>query len=348
MPEGNLNVRVVPADDGGCGWYRLRHPARVLGIECQTLPKALFHDIDGQPMIRALDCDADVIVIQRPLQRETVQAIKVLQRQGTAVVVEIDDDFHALPPGHPARPDTDPANNATFNRAWLKKACLQADLVTVSTPALAERYAPHGRYAILPNLIPADYLNIRGGKGRQVGWTGSVATHVGDLEVTGGGVAQAITEHDSELRVVGTGKGVAERLGYTGKVQATGWVPIAKYPSAYSRMHVAVVPLALNPFNEAKSWLKGIEAAALGVPFVASPTSEYRRLHQLGAGRLAESPADWYDEVSSLLTDASYWEAQRAAGRETASHLTYEEHAWRWAEAWQEAIHHYRHRGVAA
>ena len=341
-------IKVLPADTGGCGWYRLRYPCQVLGIEpMQTWPKAAYANLPGHPM-KAVDLDADVFVMQRPLQRESVEAIPVLQKQGTAVVVEIDDDFQHLPTGHPARRDTSPAQNTEMNRRWLKKACDQADLVTVSTPALAEVYAPHGRYAVLPNLIPKRYLSIRAEPhdGKRVGWTGSVVTHVGDLEVTGG----ALNRLDCDLYVVGTGKGVADRLGWTGEVHATGWTEMAEYPHAYAGMDAAVVPLALNRFNEAKSWLKGIEAAALGVPFVASPTGEYLRLHGLGAGLVAGTPGEWYDHLRLVLTEVSYWEEMRDVGRSVAAGLTYEEHAWRWLEAWQEAIRHHRHRyrGAAA
>lgn len=340
-------VEVLPADDGGCGWYRLRYPCQQLPDVTvrDEWPRGVFQDLDGVPHLFAVDCQADVLVVQRPMNRETVLAIPLLQRQGTAVVVEIDDDFEHLPQKHPARRETAPVNNPMTNRLWLRKACERADLVTVSTPALAEVYAPHGRYAILPNLIPKRYLRYKPGTARPtVGWTGSVVTHVGDLEQTGGAVGDVLHETGAVLKVVGTGKGVAERLDYAGPVTSTGWLPVKEYPKAYARMTAAVVPLELNRFNEAKSWLKGIEAAALGVPFVASPTGPYRRLHDLGAGLLADTPDDWRTLVRRLVTDPGFHGEQQAQNREIASRLTYEEHAWRWQEAWQEAIRHHRNR----
>jgi hypothetical protein len=41
-------------------------------------------------------------------------------------------------------------------------------------------------------------------------------------------------------------------------------------------IHVGLVPLTRGPFNEAKSYLKGLEYAAAGIPFIATPTEEYQ------------------------------------------------------------------------
>ena len=62
------------------------------------------------------------------------------------------------------------------------------------------------------------------------------------------------------------------------------------YTSSVAELGVGLVPLLDSAFNRAKSWLKGLEYAALGVPFVASPTPEYVKLAGLGAGLLADDP----------------------------------------------------------
>ena len=375
-------VLVRPADNGGCGHYRLRQPASHLNGQgvtvTETWPSATFEDGPLGTRIRHVDCTADVLVLQRVMEPEVVQAIPVLQRQGTAVVVEIDDDFEHLPHGHPARRgttatlDTTPTGPAPrgvlprgigvrpthdlqvvtpkAQRRWLREACMAADLVTVSTPALAAVYAPHGRVAVLPNLVPDHYLDlplpVHDGPVR-VGWTGSTHTHVGDLDVTDGAVAQAVEDSGAALWVVGTGDGVAAGLGMEPD-HCTGWMELDDYPAAYAELDVAIVPLAPNPFNEAKSWLKGLEAGALGVPFVASPTGPYRQLHDLGAGLLAATPAEWRRHVTRLacIDEARLEHAER--GRDVAARLTYGEHAWRWLEAWHEAIRHHRHRRSSA
>jgi len=84
------------------------------------------------------------------------------------------------------------------------------------------------------------------------------------------------------------------------------------YPSLLSGFHIGLVPLVPSPFNEAKSYLKGLEYAAAGIPFIATPTAEYRRLHEAGVGRLASTPDEWRDHATELLDwDVRVEEADR-------------------------------------
>lgn len=355
-----MRVRVQHADRGGCGFYRLIWPAEQLAAH--GLPVTLHEEwprahwrrqTNGiPPFIVSVECDADVVVLQRPMEDSVVASIPVLQRQGVAVVVELDDDFTCLPKGHPARRGTMAVDRdgkrRNLNRRNLRIACERADLVTCSTPAIAARYAPHGRYHLLPNCVPARYLDIVGAEhdGVRVGWTGSTQTHVGDLEAAGDGIACALL--GGPFHVVGTGVGVAKALGLRDdQVIGSGWLPIHEYPEAYATLDVAVVPLAPNEFNNAKSWLKGIEAAALGVPFVASPTDPYRELAALGAGWIASTPDEWRIMLRTLTANGSARQDLAMMGRSVASGFTIEGCAWRWAEAWERAVE-FRHQARRA
>lgn len=353
-----MRVRVQPADSGGCGFYRMRWPAAALaghGLDVTIHEPRDWPAAHWQPMgddmddrIIRVEADFDVIVLQRPMHADVVASIPVMQAQGVAVVVEVDDDFTCLPRGHQARHDTAVMHSPKFNRRNLRKACEMADLVTCTTPAIAERYAAHGRFAVIPNCVPAAYLHVEPTPHAdlRVGWTGSTMTHVGDLDVCGTGIARALD--GLPFHAVGTGVGVAGALGLDDdQVVGTGWVEIADYPAAYAGLDVALVPLADNEFNRAKSWLKGIEAAALGVPFVASPTDPYCELAALGAGGLARTPDEWHAMVS-LLVDSAEARAEVAwRGREVAKAWTVEGNAWRWAEAWEAALMNRREKAAA-
>jgi hypothetical protein len=110
---------------------------------------------------------------------------------------------------------------------------------------------------------------------------------------------------------------------------------------------VAIVPLAANAFNEAKSDLKGLEALALGVPFVASPTGPYLDLAKATheAGLIAFTPAGWRMHLTALVERPMMREAMAAEGREyVREHRTVEGQAWRWLEAWDHAVKHSDHR----
>lgn len=344
-----MRVAVYPADQGGCGHYRLIWPARALAGqgadvwlrdgEAYDDIQAVFHvDDTGHRELLHVDAgDADVVVIQRPLRRELADSIPILQQGGVRVVVDIDDDFSCIHPNNVSWRGCHPAYNPQRNWQHLARACRDADLVTVSTPALADRYAGHGRVAVIPNCVPARYLEIvpEPDDGLFVGWSGSIDTHPEDLQQTRGGVSNVIHKTIAELAVVGTGKGVQAALGLVEPPRASGWLEIDDYPAAVAQLDVGIVPLAPSRFNQAKSWLKGLEMAAVGVPFVASPVVEYERLAKHGAGRLAVRGRDWEREVTRLIVDEGARVELSGRGREVAARWTIEGNTDRWWDAWQ-------------
>jgi intein/homing endonuclease len=96
--------------------------------------------------------------------------------------------------------------------------------------------------------------------------------------------------------------------------------------------------LAVNGIVSHNSWLKPLELSAAGVPWVASPREDYVRLHKLGAGWLADKPSDWYKKLRALRGSATLRADLAGKGREVAETLKIENHAWRWWEAWREAV----------
>src|SRR3712207_1796479 len=130
--------------------------------------------------------------MQLPKTVEMLQCLRLLQDQGVAVVVEMDDLFSAVPYGHPAYRAMTEGGIDKIVRA----ATQEADLVTVSTPALLAQYARHGRGAVVPNAVPRRNAELPPAYEREpdtvtVGWSGSVATHPYDLQVMESGLQQA-------------------------------------------------------------------------------------------------------------------------------------------------------------
>jgi len=68
-----------------------------------------------------------------------------------------------------------------------------------------------------------------------------------------------------------------------------------------------VVPLADTEFNNCKSEIKIFEAASLGKPVIASPTSPYLSYIQHGHnGLLAKTPKDWEEFILRMIDDHAY------------------------------------------
>jgi hypothetical protein len=338
---------------GGCGHYRCIWPARAAIADGAPIDlvmpdepaerqlRAMWLEVGDRRTLQGVEHPgADVVVLQRPLDDFLALAVPHLQAKGVRVVVEIDDDFDAISPRNVSWASVDPARNPRRNRNWLRQACLTADLVVCSTPALARRYAPHGRGRVVRNRVPAHYLEIERETHDDVavGWSGSVDTHPDDLQVCGGGVARALRATGATFGVVGTGRGVKRRLGLPTEPLASGWLPIEAYPRALAQLDIGIVPLEITPFNEAKSCLKMMEMAALGVVPIGSPTAENRWLYSAGIGLLAGSPRHWEGQIKELAGDPARLAEVAAATRERMAALTIEANAFEWAEAWASAV----------
>jgi hypothetical protein len=83
-------------------------------------------------------------------------------------------------------------------------------------------------------------------------------------------------------------------------------VPWPALPARVAAVDVNLAPLAWHdPFVVAKGAVKYLEAAAVGIPTVASPTDAFRDAIRDGAtGLLAADAASWDAALTSLITDA--------------------------------------------
>lgn len=403
--SAGARVQVHAADLGGCGHYRLIWAAsalyyagadvdlivpgdaaaqfdcrpdlddalaRMAGLRPGTSPKLV--GINRVP-------DADVVVLQRPLTRHLLDVVRFLQAAGKAVVIEVDDDFQTIDPANIAFRTVHPKYSPERNWQILAEACRLADMVTVTTPALAARYGRHGRVRVIPNMVPSSYLHVLPDPhdGIRVGWTGTIDTHPRDLQVTRGAVARTLRRHDLRFHLIGSGRyrprdpvsgleyidpatgaplevvddrlvaalGLADGQGFA---HTGGWLPLEKYPKAVAELDIGVVPLEAGAFNEAKSYLKGLEFAAVGRPFIATPTGPYRELAAGGIGLLAGRPREWEQHLDRLIRDEDYrLELGDANRRKVAAGHVIENNLGRWIDAWVASLEHAaRRRRVSA
>lgn len=341
-----------PGVISGSGMYRIHLPAMQM-MRIPDVEVTVRSSIDGLTQVlpdgrvEAIKVPAlpyDVVVFQRP-SGYTISTLIPLVKEWAAVVVELDDDLERVSVDNSAYAGIHPSVSLHENWMYLKTACRDADMVTVSTPALL-RYGFGGPAVVLPNYVPSQVTTAQrafewADKRPRVGWSGTIASHPNDLQTTRGGVARALTATGAGFHVVGWPDGVAAALQLpTGlEVSSSGWLPIQEYHDAMTAIDVGVVPLEQTSFNDAKSALKGLEFAALGIPFVASPTPAYLQLKdEFGIGLIARRPRDWERHVTALLNDEGMRRELGAQWRETVSgNLTCEQNGWRWVTAYRRA-----------
>ena len=344
-----MNVVVYPADLGGCGYYRLIWPTKQLqtdghaGIKLvhPKHAKAISGETDdsGKLVKVSMPKDADVIVFQRVSSSYIVDAIKLLRQHHVAVVVDMDDDMNAIDQRNPAWTALHPKStgaNAEYNWENARRACEAATFVTVSTDALLKRYAPHGRGMVLRNMIPELFTHMEHIDSDVIGWAGALFSHPDDPQVVGPAMGR-LQREGYPFKIVGAPHGTKAAFQLDRDAETTGPLPVEQWPVEVGKLGIGIAPLNDTRFNEAKSWLKMLEYAALGVPCIGSPRAEYRRLHQLGVGLLATNPKQWYAHAKRLADSPHMREELALAGREAVRALTIEGNAWRWYEAWTKA-----------
>lgn len=354
-----MRIYAYPGDAWGCGNYRVRWPALAAAeryradvtVVEQAERNVMLH-LDygtGRVLGESFPDDADVVVMQRPTNQFMAQVIPLLRGRGVAVVVDMDDDLSCIDPRnpafrslaqwvqHPHNPRLRARNVHTAANA--AAACREATLVTVTTPALAQRYGAHGRVQVIPNYVPERYLAVDHPDTDLVGWGGSVHSHPDDLQQVGPALARLVNSGRVRFETVGDPDGVARALGLAEPPVGPGPVGLDEWPHAIARFGVGIAPLAPTRFNQAKSRLKPLEYAAVGAVPVVSPAADYEAFARVCPSvQVVGKPRVWEATLRRLVAEADRRVELSEAGREVARQHTIQGNAWRWVEAWNHAV----------
>lgn len=357
-----MHAYVYPADEHGCGHFRMIWPGQQLGEDGHQVTvvmpgqRALHLELRGdEPVSIKMPDDCDVAVFQRVTNRYMAKAIPLIRRMGIAVVVDIDDDLNSIDPRNPAWHALHPRNEGhrgasgmISHHSWhhLTKACQEATLVTVSAPALLDKYARHGRGHVLYNHLPEHYYGIDHVDSDVIGWPAALNSHPGDPDAVGNAIARLVNMNGREFVVTARPEGVGRAFGLSDDPPGIeAMTSVYEWPKAVATIGVGIAPLATTVFNQSKSWLKPLEMSAVGVPWVASDLPEYERLQSYGAGVIARKPKDWYRAVRDLVNSKDLRDQERGKGYEVAEQFRLRTCSWKWWEAWERAYEIEHSRG---
>lgn len=340
---------------GGSGWARVHMPADALTDAGHRVGiggyggLAVSREHYLVPLLPDRRTPAilnpDIIVLQRWMNEHAAAETRRARAAGQLVIHDVDDWFWGLDPANRAHATTSARHNREHNRGHYRAAVSAADAVTCSTPFLAKRIRERfgvqtillrntvDTRAYLPNPVRArdDDLTI--------GWVGALAWRSGDLETLApfldGWLAanKSTFTHRGRFPTDTDGDRAHDRLRVDPARTDQGMpaCPPWSYPDLLRGIDIGLVPLADVPFNRAKSWIKGLEYAAAGIPFVAARLPEYEALAAHGAGLLASTPQEWIGHLDTLR-DPDQRARVRAAGMHAADRLDLRE---RWID-WQE------------
>lgn len=292
---------------------------------------------------------AEVVVLQKATQ-VPIEAITNARRAGQIVIWDLDDllfdplvrirhgakaatkDMKDMggAPGFRRVPTVTPGEEPkqfAWPAWWDLAGHLRAvNAVTVSTDYLAERV----RQEFNPNvMVIRNAINLNDWQVEDVsqdpvlGWAAVLDWRAGDHRVLVGWLEKFIKRHRLSFVHVGHVEGQrsfasAARIDPKHLVTTRPAKPFLEYLDSRPLRGIttSLVPLANESWNEAKSALKGMESAACGIPFVASPSTEYKKL---GFGSLAgmslagQGPKDWEAALEPLLDKDERVKAGQAA-----------------------------------
>ena len=308
-------------ENDGCAWYRIRQPLELLGIPCSnTIPPEV-----------ALDGDS-VIVAQRAYDPGPSQVLSFRAVNGWPTVYELDDLLWKIDPWNPSIKFF---GNTEIKR--ILKHILNATLIFTSTTDLADEVLnikADAEIEVLPNFIPQSLLDlgVREGNDRAVIGYPASPSHGRDVLVMQAGLAKTLRRTNASFLCIGTD--FLKHLRVDGRA-IPGTTDVQEFYTLLD-FDILVAPLTESRFNACKSPIKVMEAAARGIPSVATNFGPYAKYIEHGFdGFLCDNDKDWFTYLRLLVNDHDLRAEMGRNAREKVSALTYEQNAFKWAEAIQ-------------
>ena len=303
-----------PLEPNGCSWYRCKLPSDELKKHNWTSTVGFpgFGKNHGMGLMLS-DGGAihgwDIMVLKLIMHREILEAIPYARAMGQKIVVDVDDLHDELDITNQAHLYTSSNYNKDSNREIYAEIILAADAVITSTPFLYDYYtSKRNNVFMVRNGIDLKRWKRKKFVKNQfvkIGWVGATNFRSRDLQELSGFIGEYIKKN--QLGFVHSGGMIGapsahEQLGISPEnvVEINPITLISKYPSVFKNMDIGIVPLRDIRFNHAKSFIKGLEYAAAGMPFISSPSPEYQYLADNGIGRIARTAEEWvyhFDEL---------------------------------------------------
>ncbi len=285
---------------------------------------------DREPTLpEIMRLNPDSVIVQHYILDRNLRALHEwsLGRERPFTVFAMDDLLTNMDLENPFR-----KGHAANNRSRIKYALERCDRLVVSTDFLAECCANLiADIRVVPNRLSMHawiplHSKRRTSTKPRIGWAGGT-THQGDLVF----LKEIIEQTRNEADWVFMGMCPPEIKPLLAEYHPL--VPMAEYPAylASLNLDIAVAPLAMTPFNQAKSNLRLLEYGMLGLPVICTDIDPYRNSP---ACRVANVVQEWIDALRARIHDADAREAEGRAMRQWVHHnFILENHINQWVDA---------------
>lgn len=300
-----INLIAYRGDRSACWFYRLHLPLVHLAKNNKDDYHITISSSIGKDHIGAYD----VAILQRQYKYEVLAPVLEMQKTGTKLIFEIDDDLFNIPKWNPA--------SKVLSSAKVQKGLLsflsRVDAIFVTTEQLKQIYSNYCEHVyVLPNSIdfstiynyPKDHVK------HSVMWQGS-NTHDRDLAIAKNGMIQLAQDNDVVLKMwCGFDQATGKPLFDIPNARTLPLTPFEGFFQMFSQVGVDVglAPLTATIFNKGKSNLKFLEYTAQNAVTVASAFGPYKdTIEDEVTGILVEDNRDWYDKIRSILDDKDHY-----------------------------------------
>ena len=306
-----------------CAKYRVwqkRELFEELGVGCTV---ADWHDLPGARS--ALQVCSLVIFYRVPGTPGVLGLIAEAERLGVAHWWEVDDlvfdEALYIANGNVDGLDPEERDGLLNGVRLYRRAMLACGRGIASTAHLAAlmREAGVRETRVIENALDADTLEIAAalrreprvpsddGTVRIIYGSGS-RTHDTDFASAAPALLRLMRERPAvRLRIVGKLRLPTEMDEIAARVERLGQTDYRTWLGLLAGADVSLAPLAPTVFNDAKSNIKYLEAAILGVPSICSPRASFRAaIEDGGTAILAEDEEAWYAGLARLTDDAPF------------------------------------------
>lgn len=299
---------VMLKDKGGCGYWRMTLPSRYMNRE------GIYIDVTGGAVDFNSLLEYDTIFVQRAHDWDSFTILERLKAAGKWIVYDIDDDLFSIPEDNPA------SKMMGRSEKIAAAECMKlADVLITSTEVLKERLTQmlDGKVpVVVPNALDPDDkwiptpLTGSPDGWKRIFWQGS-NTHDEDWAECFEAVDRVMQERPDVMMVimghlptlvqkVATQPHWQNRIQFLGPVEPEAYFRLIKHV----RAEVGLAPLTNNWFNMAKSNIKWMENAMIGMPTVASDVRPYSDTISPGEdGFLCSTTDEWKTAIDNCLDD---------------------------------------------
>jgi len=318
---------------GGAGEYRVKAPFRMLERNdvCQT-DSSISKKVNVQrfPSLSELKrIDPDVVLFHSPIADEPLNVLRKYRKHtDIEIVLTMDDLVTELPESNPFRKIA--PRNA---RSRLREALGYSDRMIVTTEPL-KSYCENmiEEIHVIPNYLENEvWSGLESSRGQgskpRVGWAGA-QQHGGDLAF----ILDIVKETAAEVDWVFFGMCPDAIKSYVAEEHE-----FVMSFTDYSRklaslnLDLAIAPLEVHPFNEAKSNLRLLEYGVFGWPVICTDIYPYQNAP---VKRVQNNRQEWLTAIRERVHDleAAYQEGNALRDWVTTNHML-NDHVDEWRQA---------------